>query len=78
VTTDGAPGDTVTLQLAWTDDKGARTLDILNAVAVDAGGYFTAQTLIETNGVANPTYALTYTKAGAPQVSLRIQTQQVQ
>jgi hypothetical protein len=78
VTTDGAPGDTVTLQLAWTDDRGARTLNILNAVAVDAGGYFIAQTLIETNGVANPTYTLTYTKAGAPQVSLRIQTQQVQ
>lgn len=72
VTTAGNGGDTLTVAVTWTDDSQAETVNVFNAVSVGAKGFFQARRLLETNGAVNPAFSMTFTKTGAPVVSIRI------
>lgn len=79
VTTIGAGGDTASVTFTWTDDSQAETSTPISVVSVAAKGQFQARIVVETDGLANVTYALSFpTKTGNPQVSIRIAARPLQ
>jgi len=78
VVTAGNPADTVTVNTTSTDDSKAETVGIFTAVSLAAKGFFHRRLLVETNGVNNVAFSLTYTKTGAPSCNLRIVVTELQ
>lgn len=67
------PTGTITLTLGWTDDNGAQTLDVVNALSLAATGYAQGQVVEFAKTTGNITYAVTLAGlTGSPQFNLYV------